>query len=160
LSTRAKRPKSWPWRPYLPWIDAAAFSVSGVIHLAHPATFTPIVPRFLPFRTGLVYASGVTELVCAVGLWRRDRWAGVAAAFLLLAIWPANLQDAISTQHGDNLTLKIAIWFRLPLQIPLIWFALQSGRQKGATGGEVSVGRRDAIGSGQDQILHGDDPVH
>jgi uncharacterized membrane protein len=148
------------WRPYLPWIDAAAFSVSGVIHLAHPATFTPIVPRFLPFRTGLVYASGVAELVCAVGLWRCDRWAGIAAACLLLAIWPANLQDAISTQQGDNLPLKIAIWFRLPLQVPLIWFALQSGRSKSDTTGEDSIGRRDPISGGKDQILGGDDPVH
>ncbi len=117
-------------RPYLPWIDAAAFSVSGLIHLAHPSTFTPIVPRFLPYRTALVYATGIAELVCAVGLWRRDRWAGIASAVLLVAVWPANLQDAITTQNGSNLALKIAIWFRLPLQIPLIWFALQSGKQR------------------------------
>jgi uncharacterized membrane protein len=145
--------------PYLPWIDAAAFSVSGVIHLAHPSTFTPIVPRFLPYRTALVYASGVAELVCAVGLWRRDRWAGIASAVLLVAVWPANLQDAITTQHGANVALKIAIWFRLPLQIPLIWFALHSGRQRAAPA-ESSVGRGDSVGGRKDQVLDRDDPVH
>ncbi len=107
LSVASKTSQRRSWRPYLPWIDAAAFSVSGIVHLAHPATFTPIVPRFLPFRTALVYASGVAELVCAVGLWRRDRWAGIASAVLLVAIWPANLQDAITTQQGGNLALKI-----------------------------------------------------
>lgn len=114
--------------PHLPWLVAAAFTVSGVIHLAHPATFTPIVPHFLPLPTELVYASGVAELICAVGLWRRDRWAGIAAAVLLAIIWPANLQDAITAQQGHDLTTKVVDWIRFPLQIPFIWFALQSGR--------------------------------
>jgi len=114
--------------PYLPWLVASAFILSGVIHLAHPGTFTPIVPHFLPVPTELVYASGVAELICAVGLWRRDRWAGIAAAVLLAIIWPANLQAAITAQQGHDLTAKVVDWIRFPLQIPLIWFALQSGR--------------------------------
>lgn len=122
--------RSARYRQYLPWIIAAAFTVSGVIHLAHPATFTPIVPHFLPWHTELVYASGVAELVCAVGLWRRNRWAGIAAAVLLVIIWPANLQSAIAAQHGHDLTTQVVGWGRLPLQIPLIWFALQSGRDQ------------------------------
>ncbi len=119
-------------RSYGPWLVAAAFSVSGVIHLAHPTTFTSIVPHFLPFPTALVYASGVAELVCAYGLWRRQRWAGLAAAALLLAIWPANLQAAITAQQGHDLRDMVVSWVRFPLQIPLIWFALQSGRSKNA----------------------------
>jgi uncharacterized membrane protein len=115
-------------RPFLPWVVAAAFTVSGVIHLAHPRTFTGIVPGVLPFHVALVEVSGLGELVCAVGLWRRDRWSGVAAAILLLLIWPANLQDAITTQHGHDLTATVLTWVRFPLQIPLIWCALQSGR--------------------------------
>jgi uncharacterized membrane protein len=117
------------WRSYLPWIDASAFTVSGVIHLAHPTTFTSIVPHFLPFPTELVYASGVAELVCAIGLWRRQRWAGIAAAVLLVVIWPANLQDAITAQQGHDMATKVLTWVRFPLQVPLIWFALQSGRK-------------------------------
>ncbi len=117
MSPAPGTPSPRSWQAYLPWIDAAAFSVSGVIHLAHPSTFTPI------------------------GLWRRDRWAGIASAALLVAIWPANLQDAISTQNGGNLALKIAIWFRLPLQIPLIWFAL-AVRQAESRGGWVSRAAR------------------
>jgi uncharacterized membrane protein len=118
------------WRHRTPWIVAAAFSASGVVHLVHPATFTRIVPTFLPAKTGLVYVTGVAELVCAAGLWRRDRWAGLAAATLLVVIWPANLQMAINAQRGDVLITKVEDWIRLPLQIPLIWCALQSGRGK------------------------------
>ena len=119
--TRAGR-----WRRRTPWIVAAAFSVSGVIHLVHPTTFTRIVPDFLPAKTALVYLSGVAELICAAGLWRRARWAGVAAAVLLVVIWPANLQMAINAQDGHAVATKVEDWIRFPLQIPLIWFALQA----------------------------------
>jgi uncharacterized membrane protein len=85
------------------------------------------VPRFLPVPTEFVYASGVAELVSAFGLWRRRAWAGIAAAALLFVIWPANLQMAITTQEGHDLTAKLLTWGRFPLQIPLIWFALESG---------------------------------
>jgi uncharacterized membrane protein len=98
--------------------------------LAHPATFTAIVPHFLPWPTELVYASGLAELICAVGLWRRDRWAGMAAALLLVIIWPANLQDSITAQQGHDLTTQLLLWVRFPVQIPLIWLALQSGRDR------------------------------
>ena len=115
---------------YGPWIVAALFTVSGFMHLARPAIFTPLVPHVLPWPTELVYASGVVELICAVGLWRRDRWAGIAAAVLLVIIWPANLQAAITAQHSDDQATKVLTWIRLPLQIPLVWFALQSGRNR------------------------------
>lgn len=126
---------SLPQRPdgsrdrYGPWIVAALFTVSGFVHLARPGVFIPLVPHVLPRPTELVYASGVIELVCAVGLWRRDRWAGIAGAMLLVVIWPANLQAALTAQAGDDPTTTVLTWIRLPLQIPLIWFALQSGRK-------------------------------
>lgn len=117
---------------YGAWIVAAAFTVSGFIHLFDPKEFTPIVPHFLPFSTGLVYASGVAELICAYGLWRRQRWAGFAATALLLVVWPANLQAAVTAQNSDALSNQVISWIRLPLQIPLIWLALRSGRSAGA----------------------------
>jgi uncharacterized membrane protein len=107
---------------------AAAFSVSGVVHIVDPSFFTGIVPGFLPGKTALVVVSGFAELVCAVGLWRREPWAGISTAVLLLAIWPANLQMAVSAQQGHNGTAQVLDWVRVPLQVPLIWFALQVRR--------------------------------
>jgi len=109
------------------WIMAAAFSVSGFIHLFDPREFTPIVPHFLPFATGLVYASGLAELICAYGLWRRQRWSGFAAAALLVVVWPANLQAAVTALNGGGLSNQVISWIRFPIQIPLIWLALRSG---------------------------------
>lgn len=115
------------WRDrYGPWTVAALFTVSGIMHFARPAIFTPLVPHALPWPTALVYASGVVELICAVGLWRRARWAGLAAAALLVILWPANLQAALTAQAEEDPTTKVLTWIRLPLQIPLVWLALGS----------------------------------
>jgi uncharacterized membrane protein len=116
------------WKRAAPWVVALAFTISGFIHLTHPGTFTAIVPHVLPFAKELVYLSGVAELVCAAGLWRRTRWAGLAATVLLIVIWPANLQDAITSSQGHDAVTAIVTWVRLPLQVPLIWCAWQCGR--------------------------------
>jgi uncharacterized membrane protein len=47
-------------------------------------------------------------------------------------VWPANLQEAITAQQGHDVVTQVLTWVRLPLQIPLIWFALQSGRHQPA----------------------------
>ena len=47
---------------------AASFAASGVLHLVRPQFFETIVPRWLPERRGLVYASGLAELACAAAL--------------------------------------------------------------------------------------------
>jgi len=63
-----------------------------------------------------------------VGLRQRRGRADLRRGVLLVIIWPANLQSAITAQQGENLTTTVLDRIRLPLQIPLIWFALQSGR--------------------------------
>jgi uncharacterized membrane protein len=75
----------------------------------------------------VVYISGVAELVCAYGLFTRRRWAGPASAALLLAVWPGNLQMALDATDANGLSSPQATiaWLRMPLQIPLIWMALQ-----------------------------------
>jgi uncharacterized membrane protein len=126
LDASSGQPQKNGWAPL---IVAAAFGVSGAVHLVHPQTFTPIVPKFMPAKRAVVYASGMAELLCAGGIWRRRRWAGTAAAVLLVAVWPANVQMAVDAQRGDSPMKKVAGWIRLPLQLPLIWCALQGSRE-------------------------------
>lgn len=105
-----------------------AFAMSGVIHFIRPQTFTGIVPCSLPSPRGMVYASGVAELVCAAGLFGRARWAPVASAALLLAVWPANVRMAldISESAGEGEWWKAAAaWARVPAQLPLVWTVLR-----------------------------------
>lgn len=112
------------------WVVVGLFLVSGTIHLVHPETFTPIVPDFLPAHRLLVYVSGVAELACAAGLvWRPTRrLAGLASVGLLVAVFPANVTMAVHAWHdwragdagGGYLAATVV---RLPLQLPLIWWA-------------------------------------
>lgn len=112
---------------------AALFATSGALHLARPQVFEAIVPRALPQHRGLVYASGVAELVCAVGLLhpRTRKAAGWASAALLVAIFPANLQMAVTESRRagrgtGSRRRQVATIARLPLQIPLIRTALKA----------------------------------
>lgn len=103
----------------------------GVLHFAKPKPFERIVPRALPRRKELVYASGVAELACAAGLLhpRTRRAAGLASAGLLVAVFPANVQMALDLNRKGSPTAKAIAYARLPLQVPLIRAALRAARE-------------------------------
>jgi uncharacterized membrane protein len=112
-----------------PDLLAAVMGGVGSLHFVVPDLMAKQIPPRLPFKKPLVYASGVVEVTCAVGLFRRDRWAGPLAAATLLAIWPANIQMALDAGTGKNPGLadsKLAMWARVPLQLPLIWAATRA----------------------------------
>jgi uncharacterized membrane protein len=110
---------------------AALFAVSGVMHFARPKPFVRIVPKALPAKKELVYASGVAELACAAGLLhpRTRRVAGLASAALLAGIFPANVQMAMDLNRKGSGPAKAIAFGRLPLQIPLIRAALKASRE-------------------------------
>lgn len=115
-------------RRFAPDALAALLALSGVLHLVRPSGYLALIPPFLPAPEAIIAVSGVAELVCALGLLRRERWAGPASATLLVAVFPGNLWFAIATtaDPAGSPWLVVASWLRLPLQVPLIWAALQS----------------------------------
>jgi len=114
---------------------ATLFTVSGVLHLVRPETFESIVPKQLPNKRELVYASGAVELVCAGLLLREDtrKAGGQLSVGLLVGVFPANVQMAVSTLGKE----RAPVWFkaltiaRLPMQYPMIRTALTAARGKG-----------------------------
>jgi uncharacterized membrane protein len=110
---------------------ALAFSASGIVHVLRPQLFESIMPRSIPARhhRALIYVSGVAELICAIGLFRRKPWAGAASTAVLVGVFPANVQMALDAGSGrnpgapDNAALA---WGRLPLQAVMIWAARQA----------------------------------
>ncbi|MGK2852031.1 MAG: DoxX family protein [Candidatus Limnocylindrales bacterium] len=120
-----------PDRRWAPLGLAALFGASGVLHLLRPDVFLPLIPRGLPAPDVIVAVSGLAELACAAGLATRQPWAGPASAALLVAVFPGNAQFALD-QGADPAagTLAVALaWLRLPLQVPMIWAALQARRR-------------------------------
>ncbi len=115
-------------RRFAPDALAALFAVSGVLHLARPAGYEALIPPFLPAPGAIIAVSGVAELVCALGLIRRDRWAGPASVALLVAVFPGNCWFALATTADPAAAtwLVAGSWLRLPFQVPLIWAALEA----------------------------------
>jgi uncharacterized membrane protein len=107
------------------------FASSGTVHLVRPQAFAALMPRAIPDKhhRNLIYLSGLFELVCAFGLFRRTAWAAPASVVILGAVFPANLQMALDAGSGRNpgaTDKHLVAWGRLPLQIPMVWAALQS----------------------------------
>ncbi len=97
------------------------FALTGVAHFVVPRRFAAIVPSWVPAPRAMVYASGVAELACAAGLLTDRAWAGPAAAATLLGVWPANVQMAVDAgRTGRPLAYRVALWARVPLQLPMI----------------------------------------
>jgi len=108
------------------WIVIALFLTSGVLHLVNPEAFLWLMPPFLSAPIFLIYASGVAELIAAVGLLLTARFAPLFTVLVLLAVWPANWWFAIDLIGEGDLWLLVLAWLRLPLQIPLMWWAWRS----------------------------------
>ena len=107
-----------------------AFMVSGLSHLVAPELFLALMPPVLPEPVLLIYISGIAEIGCAVGLILRNRFAPMATAFVLLLVWPANWWFAIDSLDSNDFWLSLVSWLRLPLQLPLIYWALKSPVKK------------------------------
>jgi len=109
---------------------AALFIGSGTLHLLRPGIFAAAVPPALPAQGAIIAISGIAELFCAVGLLAGNRWAGRISALLLIAIFPGNVTIALATAADPDSSrrARVAAWTRLPLQVPLVWAALQAGR--------------------------------
>lgn len=113
---------------------AGLMGVVGSLHFVIPGTMAETIPAQLPRRRELVLVSGVVEVGCAIGLRRRIPGVGRFAALTLLAIWPANIQMALDASSGKHQKGPLAnaklMWARVPLQLPLIWAALQAERPR------------------------------
>lgn len=111
---------------------AAILAVNGVLHFVIPKPYASIVPKPLPYKRELVYASGVVELGCAAMLTqpRTRRLGGLLSFGLLLAVFPANIQMTIDgfDRSSSPAWYKVALLLRLPMQIPPLRWAARAAR--------------------------------
>lgn len=102
---------------------------AGVTHFAAPGFFDPIVPHALPGPArAWTYASGVAEAAVGVTVLRDRRRGGLLAAALFVAVFPGNLQQAVDATTAAQ---KAIAYARLPLQVPLVVWALRVSRASG-----------------------------
>jgi uncharacterized membrane protein len=106
------------------WALGILFIVAGSAHFVRPDVYVRIMPPYLPWHLGLVYLSGLFEIVLGIlVLVPRTRvpaaWGLIA---LLIAVFPANAHMALNPQLYPRIS-PILLWLRLPLQGVLIAWA-------------------------------------
>lgn len=95
-------------------------------HFKFPKGMAMMVPKFIPYKTELVYLTGFIEIVAGLAL-LFTQFRNVAGWYLILffvAILPANIYAAMhrldyqkGTYDGKGMPY---LWFRVPMQIFLI----------------------------------------
>lgn len=105
-------------------VMGAFYITAGTLHFVLTRTYAGIMPDYLPVHRELVLLSGAAEIAGGLGVVipQTRRVAAWGLILLLIAVMPANIWMA---QHPDRYpTIPLwAIWLRLPLQLPLLWWA-------------------------------------
>ncbi|CAM2906111.1 hypothetical protein [Skermania piniformis] len=114
-------------------VGATVMVAMGVLHFVVPKPFMAIVPKRLGAPRFWTYASGVAEAASGALLLSNDpaqrRAGGWAAAATIAAVYPANIQMAVDAGR-PNTPFEWAAWLRLPLQFPMIAWAVGHARAR------------------------------
>ena len=104
---------------------AGFFTVAGTMHFVRPELYVAIVPPWLPNAPLLVALSGAFEILGGLGVLPplTRRVAGWGLIALLIAVFPANIQMLhLAYVFNASMLWKAVLWFRLPLQLPMLWW--------------------------------------
>ncbi|MFE0028160.1 hypothetical protein [Amycolatopsis sp. NPDC059021] len=108
---------------------AGLLVTGGILHFVMPKPYDGLIPKQLPGSArAWTYGSGVAEIAvgAAVAVPRTRRLGGLAAALLFLGILPGNVKMALDAERRRApLPFRVAAWLRLPLQLPLVTWALK-----------------------------------
>jgi uncharacterized membrane protein len=99
---------------------------TAIAHFSFTKGMMMMIPGFIPFKSGMVYLTGIVEIAAAIGLLVPGLmvWSGWLLIGFFILILPANINAAIKhidfqkgTFDGNGPNY---LWFRVPLQILLI----------------------------------------
>jgi uncharacterized membrane protein len=109
------------------WVMAAFYMSAGLLHLARPEKFLPIVPAWVPLPHETVLLTGACEIAGSVALLIGPTMpaAGIMLALYAVCVYPANIKHAF---EGILLPPVPDSWWyhgpRLAFQPVLVWWAL------------------------------------
>jgi uncharacterized membrane protein len=99
---------------------------TAIGHFAFTKGMSMMIPSIVPFKTELVYLTGVLEILFGIGLLIPSlrMYSGWALIIFFMLLLPANINAAINhidyqkgTFDGTGVSY---LWFRVPLQILFI----------------------------------------
>jgi len=104
---------------------------TAIGHFAYSKGMAMMIPGIIPFKTAIVYLTGLIEIAAAIGLLILSlrHMTSLLLIIFFIAILPANIHAAIhkvdfqkGTNEGNELKY---LWFRIPLQlffIAWVWY--------------------------------------
>ena len=103
---------------------AIIFVVAGTLHFILTPVYLRIMPAYLPSPRMLIQISGICEILGGAGLLlpATQTFAAWGLIALLIAVMPANIQMALDHAKWSSIP-EWVLWARLPMQLPLIWWA-------------------------------------
>ncbi|MBC8173876.1 MAG: DoxX family protein [Chitinophagales bacterium] len=113
------------------YVMAVLYIIAGSFHFVRPEFYESIMPSYIPFHRSVIYISGILEIILGVLLIPKvaRRFAAAGIIFLLIVVFPANIQMSINYYRTNEPYLWLTI-VRLPLQFVLIWWAYAFVKKK------------------------------
>jgi uncharacterized membrane protein len=109
---------------------AVFFVFTGVSHFLMPEAFVQMLPPIVPLRFEIIYATGVVQILGAIGLFipRLERLASIGLILFLAGVLPANIYSAINyVAFGSHEAGPIYLLARIPFQLFVIGWAYYFG---------------------------------
>ncbi|MDP9051040.1 MAG: DoxX family protein [Acidobacteriota bacterium] len=108
------------------FLMGALYIAAGTLHFLITRRYVAIMPPYLPAPRELVLISGAAEIAGGLGVLAPGPTIRHAAAWglvaLLIAVMPANINMALNQTAFPAIPAWL-LWIRLPLQIPLLYWA-------------------------------------
>ncbi|MDB9527667.1 hypothetical protein PN498_16850 [Oscillatoria sp. CS-180] len=104
---------------------AALFIFTGISHCALAKGMVQMLPAWVPGRYPILYITGIIEIVLGLGFLRPSvrRLSGLLTLAFLIAVFPSNIYAALnSVDFGGNVNGPDYLFFRVPLQLFLLWW--------------------------------------
>lgn len=100
------------------------YLAAGVMHFVATRAYLAIMPDYLPAHRELVLASGVAEIAGGLGVMapQTRKAAAWGILVLLVCVMPANVWMVQHPERYPGIPVWM-LWARLPLQLPLLWWA-------------------------------------
>jgi uncharacterized membrane protein len=127
---------------------AVAMTFAGISHLLLPTPFLQHLPTWVPMREELIFVTGLLEIALGVALLLPQplrRWAGLALAGYLVAVFPSNIYVAVAGVDVEGQPGGAYPWLRVPFQLLFIAWAIWSTRDTEPSEAGVGAPREVAV---------------
>ena len=112
-----------------------AFTAAG--HFIRTEEMSQMLPPSVAYRVGIIYLTGVLELLGAVGVWipRLRRLTGLCLVLMLICLLPANVYSAVyRVDFGGHGAGPSYLLVRAPFQLFAIWWTYYATVRRGGVG--------------------------